>query len=231
MVLDPQGRDPKTGKWLPHTPNTRKSIRDPRTGKFESPYERLRRRVKTQTPEQAWRWFREQIKKLGIPDPMTINQAMRLPIGQNNAQAMIGQIFAFVYDPKHKETLPVYDKFPLALIFEFRDDGFLALNTHYLPKIWRFRLLAKLMEIAESPMMPNDKLAVSWELLGNIAKYPEARPAVHRYLANHVRSRLMRIDPIDWPTAVALGTESFEKKTREEVWRESARKIRNLRNS
>lgn len=230
MPLEPQKRDPKKQTWLPHEANTRKPVRDPKSGQFLSPYEILRRRVADQTPENAARWFRKKIADLGIPDPMSVSQAMRAPIGQTNMSAVIGQMFLYVYDPKTKETMPYYDTLPLIFMFEFRDDGWLGINFHYLPLIWRFRLLAKLLEHAQLPMLPNDKLMLDWEYLGNIAKFPECRPAVKRYLSHHVRSRLKRIDPIDWATAIALPMEHFEKESKEHVWRESARQIRNVRN-
>ena len=230
MPLEPQKRNPKTGQWLPYDQNTKAPIRDPKTGKFQSPYEILRNRAKNQTPENAWRWFKKKIQELGIPDPMSVSQGMRAPIGQSPAAAMIGQLFLYVYDPKHAETLPYFDTFPLIFMFEFRPDGWLGINVHYLPPIWRLRLLAKLMENAQLPMLPTDRLMLDWEYLGNIAKFPECRPAVKRYLSHHVRSRLKRIDPVDWATAIVLPMEHFEKETKQTVWRESMKKIRRTRN-
>ena len=161
---------------------------------------------------------------------MSVSQAFRADIGSNNMSAVIGQMFLYVYDPKTKETMPFYDVLPLIFMFEFRDDGWLGINFHYLPLIWRFRLLAKLLENAQLPMMPDERLQLNWEYLGNIAKFPECRPAVKRYLSNHVRSRLKRIDPQDWASAIALPMEHFEKATKQDVWKDSTRKIRNLRN-
>ena len=228
MALEKQKRDP-SGRFLPVDANTIKPPRDPNSGKFISPYEVLRKRVANQTVDTAVKWFARKIKELGIPNPMSMSQGMRAPIGSNNATAMIGQMFLYYYDPKHAEKMPFYDKFPLIFMFEFRDDGWLGINTHYLSPKWRFILLAKLMEHAQLPMSPTDRLALDWEMLGNIAKFPECRPAVKRYLANHVRSKLKRIDPIDWATAIALPMEAFEKKTKQEVWRDSAKKIREAR--
>ena len=63
---------------------------------------------------------------------------------------VIGKMFFFWYDPKHKKTLPVYDRFPLVFPIERYTDGFLGLNLHYLSWGERSVLLNKLMEYKTS---------------------------------------------------------------------------------
>ena len=40
----------------------------------------------------------------------------------------VGNMYFFRYDPKYKATLPVYDKYPLAIVIERYTDGFLGLT-------------------------------------------------------------------------------------------------------
>ena len=54
----------------------------------------------------------------------------------------------FFYDPKHKDTLPYYDRFPLSVIIGPAKGGFYGLNLHYLPPVLRAKMLDALMDIA-----------------------------------------------------------------------------------
>lgn len=228
MPLEPQKRD-ASGKFLPHEDTTRKAVQDAKTGRFISPYDVLRARVRETSPESAWKWYKTKIKELGIPDPMSLNQAIRANFGRNNATALIGGLYLFGYDAKGKDKLNYWDAAPLTLIFEFTEDGFIGINVHYMSPVWRFRFLAKLLENAAKPMSADDLLKVNWDLLGNVAKFPECRNSVKRYLANHIRTRLKRVEPEDYRLAIALPFEAFQKKTKQEVWRDTAKKIRQAR--
>ena len=46
-------------------------------------------------------------------------------------KSFIGRMYFYFYDPKTKDTLPYYDKFPLVIPIERYPDGFLGLNLHY----------------------------------------------------------------------------------------------------
>lgn len=240
MSLESQKRDPKRQTWLPHEENTRKSVQDAKTGRFISPYDVLRNRVRKQTPQTAVKWFRRKIKELGIPDPMSYSQIVRAgqkskdgPVGVAGA-ADIGKLLFFLYDAKTKDKLKYWDLLPLVFWFDFStgpkgEKYATGVNLHYLPYAWRMRLLGKLMEIAQQPMSPDDKLMLSWEFLGNIAKFPEVRACVKKYLMNHIRSKLMVVAPDDWAMAIMLPFEQFQKAPMAKVHRDSTRKISKLR--
>jgi hypothetical protein len=240
MSLESQKRDPKRQTWLPHEENTRKSVQDAKTGRFISPYDVLRNRVRKQTPQTAVKWFRRKIKELGIPDPMSYSQIVRAgqkskdgPVGVAGA-ADIGKLLFFLYDAATKDKLKYWDLLPLVFWFDFStgpkgEKYATGVNLHYLPYAWRMRLLGKLMEIAQQPMSPDDKLMLSWEFLGNIAKFPEVRACVKKYLMNHIRSKLMVVAPDDWAMAIMLPFEQFQKAPMAKVHRDSTRKISKLR--
>ena len=44
---------------------------------------------------------------------------------------LIGRMFMFFYDPKTKDTLPFYDRFPLIVMVGPAAGGFYGLNLHY----------------------------------------------------------------------------------------------------
>ena len=65
--------------------------------------------------KQSRDWFR---KKLGAMGKVNRNQLMRDEQVKlvNKSQPLIGSMNMFFYDPKHKDTLPYYDRFPLSVI-------------------------------------------------------------------------------------------------------------------
>lgn len=133
-----------------------------------------------------------------------------------------GYMFSFVYDPKGKDTLPVYDTFPLILPFNKRGEHFWGLNLHYLPPNLRFALLTKLLQFANNKAMaPDTKLVMSWKLIGHSSKLPEVKPCVKQYLISHVRSKFLQIPPIDWMTAVLLPTQQFRGDKPQNIWKRS----------
>jgi len=52
--------------------------------------------------------------------------------GTLTGRMWLGKMYFFVYNPKHKITLPYYDMFPLVLPIERYSNGFLGINFHFL---------------------------------------------------------------------------------------------------
>ena len=52
----------------------------------------------------------------------------------------------YFYDPKTKDTLPYYDRFPLTIMVGPAPKGFYGLNLHYLPLDIRARFLDSLLD-------------------------------------------------------------------------------------
>ena len=130
---------------------------------------------------------------------------------RNKNLAVIGKMYFFWYDPKHKATLPYYDRFPLVFPLEPYSDGFLGLNLHYLSVGEREELLGKLTEFANSKnFLPSTKLNLSYSLLNNSRKLASlSRPCVKRYLFGHVRSKFIEVTANEWDKAIQLGVELF----------------------
>lgn len=126
-----------------------------------------------------------------------------------------GQLYIFKYDPKYKDTLPVWDRFPLLLPFDLSPKHFMGLNLHYLGVQERFAVFQKLMDIASTynGAINNDKLRIySWNFLKQIAMAKQVAPCVKKYLKSHVRSRFLRIPPKDWLTSILLPVEEMHYK-------------------
>jgi hypothetical protein len=116
-------------------------------------------------------------------------------------------MYMYHYDPKYKDVLPVYDKFPLVIPMEMYSDGFLGLNLHYLDPYNRLALLDRLMDFANNDKY-NDttKFNLSYDLLSRSRRYKMIEPCIKRYLLSHIRSSLIYIEPNSWETAIFLPT-------------------------
>jgi hypothetical protein len=125
----------------------------------------------------------------------------------------IGRMYFFFYDPKHKKTLPIYDRFPLVFPIERYGDGFLGLNLHYLDQGNRAGLLNRLSDYKNNKKYDETtKLRLSYDLLASTKVMRLAQPCIKRYLFGHVRSQFTEIPAGEWEKAIALPVELFVKK-------------------
>lgn len=120
--------------------------------------------------------------------------------------AVIGKMYFFWYDPKHKDKLPIYDRFPLVFPIERYPDGFLGLNMHYLSFSERAYLLNQLMKFrSNSKMNETTRLRVTYDLLASTKKLASTmRPCIKRYLFTQVRSQFVEITADEWDKALEL---------------------------
>ena len=138
----------------------------------------------------------------------------------------IGGMFIYAYDPKWKDKLPWYDTLPVVIPIEIYDDGWLGLNLHYLPPMLRAKLLDKLMDYRRRALTRKAYMNVSYKLLKAVAKMDLFQPCIHRYLASHVRTRLIRIDDQYWETVAMLPLQQFKKASASKVWSNSKRSLK-----
>lgn len=124
---------------------------------------------------------------------------------------VVGNLYAFKYDPKTKDKLPMYDKFPLAIILELKPGGFLGLNLHYLSKGQRGAMLSIFDKYRNNYRLKENISAgtsVNWvnlmaELDGT-GKEAIPRACLKRYLFSHCQSRFVEIRPDEYDKAIQL---------------------------
>ena len=126
----------------------------------------------------------------------------------------IGRMYFFAYDAKHKDTLPVWDKFPLVFPIERYGDGFLGINLHYLSEGERSWLLGKLSEFANNDKFDRTTtLKLTYDLLQSTKRMASiTRPCIKRYLFNHCRSKFIEVLPEEWEKAINLPVAQFVNK-------------------
>jgi hypothetical protein len=171
-------------------------------------------------------WFQQQVLLLNR-QRLTPNKVLNSDEQQLRSRVSPGFMYMFAYDPKYKDTLPYYDRFPLVLPYNTFKGGYIGLNLHYLPHQLRVRLLDNLMAFANNTKMDETtKLRYSWQLIDGASRYKLAQPCIKQYLVEHVRSPFRKIDSNDWATAMMLPVERFVGASNEQVWADSKRLAR-----
>jgi hypothetical protein len=141
-------------------------------------------------------------------------------------KSIIGRMYFFYYDPKMKDSLPYYDRFPLVLPIERYSDSILGLNLHYIHPKQRIILLDKLSEFTNNDKYDKTtKLRLSYDLLKSASKIFEATPCIKKYLFNHIDSRFLEIEAGEWDIAALLPMESFVGATTNKVYTDSRKKF------
>ena len=137
----------------------------------------------------------------------------------------MGNMYLFAYDPKHKDTLPYYDRFPLIFPINKAKGGFLGINMHYLPPILRAKLMDELYKVLNNRNMDETtKLVASYKVLNSATKFKEFAPCIKHYLNAHVRTKPAYINPAEWDIALFLPTQKFVGANATQVYADS-RKI------
>lgn len=171
---------------------------------------------------QAVNWYRSQISKLGGGN----RTALLADKTRARDYFYAGGMYLFVYDPKTKEKLPYYDKFPLIIMVEAAEGGFYGVNLHYLDYRSRLLLFHQLLDFAnKNKLDARTRINLSYQLLKSASKYKAFQPCFKRYLSKHVMSQAIRIEGPDWETALFLPVENFAKKSKSFVWKDSNRII------
>ena len=122
----------------------------------------------------------------------------------------IGKMYLFQYDPKFKDVLPLYDRFPLIFPFERVENGFLGLNFHYLPYTQRAILLDNLMSLSSDKTFTDQmRLNLNYRLIKGVSKLKSSKECIKKYLNSHVRSRFFYIKPDEWQKDLMLPLDDF----------------------
>jgi len=171
--------------------------------------------------KEASTWFKSQLKSMGQINMHKMLKDDRL----KKQRPRIGEMFMYVYDPKHRKTLPYYDRFPLTIIVDKAPGGFYGLNLHYLPLVIRAKLLDKLSEIANNQKYDaTTRLKLNYKLLAGAKKYKYFKPCFKHYLTRQINSRVMKVEASEWDIAIFLPTENFSGAKKTKVWKDSRKK-------
>ena len=179
--------------------------------------------------QAAREWYRKQAKTKAGKE--ITSEALLNTTDKGGAKAQLRgdsvycSMYFFEYDPKHKDTLPYYDRFPLIFPINKVKGGILGMNMHYLPPKMRAQLMDALYSVtSDNNYDEQTTLSISYKILNSASNFRLFKPTVKMYLASQVRSRFIKINSSEWDTALFLPVQSFQKASNSKVWSDS-RKI------
>jgi hypothetical protein len=173
--------------------------------------------------KKSYSWYTQQALLLGRQG-YTAKRVIGNPSGIHPSKVIPGKLYLFMYDAKHKDTLPHWDMFPMVFPFKMTKDGFIGLNMHYLPVPFRIKLLDRLMEIDGTKKTQRVKMQLSWELISGSARLKLLEPCVHRYLNTQIYSQFREVERADWATAMMLPCQQFVGANSSSVWKDTMKK-------
>lgn len=188
--------------------------------------------------KKSLNWLLEQAKKLRtattavvsdkkITAESVIKDKTIKVIAPGANKKFIGSMVLFHYMPKHRDTLPYYDLYPLIFPIEVYSGSFLGINMHYLAPVHRAKLMDALYTtISDKSFDDKAQLQITYKLLNSMSKFEYFRPCVKKYLMSHVKSQVKRIEPKDWNSTLMLPLQRFIKADSNKVWSDSLKIIK-----
>lgn len=177
--------------------------------------------------KSAREWYRNTAGQVN-----RINEKTLMSGGGDRLQSrpLVGQMYMFYYDAKHKDTLPYFDRFPLIFPYKKVKGGFMGINLHYLPLQFRAKLMDSLYTVTNNQRYDEStKLRLSYNLLDAAAKFQFFKPCVKHYLTSQVKSRFLYVYPSEWDVALFLPLERFQGARKTKVFADSKRIIKGQR--
>ena len=149
-------------------------------------------------------WYRKNVAELSN----RVTAAALMRSGKLNGIPSKGRLNFFFYDPKYKQVLPLYDRFPLVLPLETIPGGFMGLNFHYIRPVQRVSLLNNLQRFATGGMKPSTRIDATYDGIKGVRI---TKNMIKKYLYGHVRSSFLRVDLDEAALAVMLPVQQFRK--------------------
>jgi len=177
----------------------------------------------TPRTRESREWFRNKLKTVRRIDR---NKLMKESELVRTDQSIAGHMYMFSYDPKTKDTLPYYDKFPLVIVVGPAEGGFYGLNLHYLPPALRAKFLDALLDITNNKKYDEStKFRLSYKFLKKSSKMKYFAPCFKHYLTEHVRGQFAKVLAPEYEIAVFLPTADWAKRSSAKVYGDSRRMI------
>ena len=156
----------------------------------------------TTTGPKSYDWYKKKVSA------MTRQPGARSLINQGKATIApkYGVMNLFGYDPKYKETLPLYDRFPLIFPLEPAKGGFYGINFHYLQPGARVNFLRQLSRFASDKNYDKKTRYNIGELSGRYFKR-----TIKHYLTKQVRTSFLNITADEMAIAIFLPVARFQK--------------------
>lgn len=177
----------------------------------------------TPRTKESREWFAAKAKNLRSIKREALMKEDQL---KTRSKSVVGGMYMFFYDPKHKKTLPYYDAFPLIIMVGKAKGGFYGVNLHYLPPKLRLKFFSNIMAIqSDKRLSDNAKIGITYEMLKSSSKLRYFEPCFKHYLTEHVRGNFAEVPIPEWEIAVFLPTADFRKASNQKVYNDSRARI------
>jgi len=135
-----------------------------------------------------------------------------------------GNLYFFEYDAIHKDTLPVWDQYPLIFPWDsWRGKNgklyFIAINLHYLSPKHRYIAMKALLKLRnEKRYRKSTRLKISWQVLKGLSQSKMFENCVKMYRVDHVKSVFVKVPPSSWELAIFLPTARWHNGGKSVAW-------------
>ena len=188
----------------------------------------------TKLADEAIQWLREKYETLR--NQLTIGRSRMskdpyriISEGTREKEIQLGHMYFMNYDPKWKNTLKYYDRFPLVIPIEAWQRGFIGMNFHYLPYDLREALMKKLItRINLKEDTQRSYIDITYNDVKHFVRYKEVTPTIHKYYITYSSGTFIHIAADEWNTAIHLPVEDFRKASKGHVWMDSRAMIKAL---
>ena len=188
----------------------------------------------TKLADEAIQWLREKYETLRNQLTIGRSRMSKAPYriiseGTREKEIQLGHMYFMNYDPKWKNTLKYYDRFPLVIPIEAWQRGFIGMNFHYLPYDLREALMKKLItRINLKEDTQRSYIDITYNDVKPFVRYKEVKPTIHKYDITYSSGTFIHIAADEWNTAIHLPVEDFRKASKGHVWMDSRAMIKAL---
>lgn len=132
-----------------------------------------------------------------------------------------GRMYLFIYDAKHKATLPFWDVNPLIIMVGPANGGFFGINFHYLDMTDRVELLELLVPFQKLVSAKSQRqITINYQKLLRLSQ-TKWKHCFKHYLVGQLQTQLVEIPMSEWYTTVTLPIAHFKGATNQQVWKAS----------
>jgi len=177
--------------------------------------------------KESQRWYLEKVSEIKASINLRAYQVELMQL-KSLKTPFVGRMFTFFYDPKGKNTLPYFDRFPLIFMVGINEKTFFGINLHYLPLDLRQQLFYRLLErVNKNVYDPSTFIRIDYEYLKSFRKLRAYKPCFKQYAISNVRGKIINVPSSEWETAMYLPTAWWKRMPEEVVHQKSRREYNN----
>tara|TARA_Y100001963_G_scaffold160092_1_gene267743 strand:+ start:4295 stop:4879 length:585 start_codon:yes stop_codon:yes gene_type:complete len=168
-------------------------------------------------------WVQDTVREenIGRVDPRKIIRNRK-----GAKQLFRGKMYTFSYMPKGRDDLPYYDRYPLMILEEDRDDSIYGWNLHYLPYDKRDFVLFQLLGLVSNQRFDaTTRFRLTYQLIRDLSKYRWMKNCYRRYKRSRLIGKIVLIPADQWFIASRVPFDMFMKKSKSRVWTDTRRKF------